>query len=420
MTSSFRVFVQIGATRDGLDPYLDAAHERSMPAVLVETPPYLRLRRMLGRRLFDIEIPVARPADAEEVHRALAATGHAAALVLPGFERYTTSAHAVAARLCVPPCDGAVGHFVPPDKARQRRLLATHAPTLSQPAHVVVPLGAAAERMDLARVRFPAVVKPSNGGGGLGVSRVDDPAQLEYAFGKLRELRNYDGSPFEHVVVEDYVEGVEFSIQALAHRGCATVLTACEKIIVHERDGGFREAAHIVVPRGPATEELETFAQRCLDATGYENGPFHVDLIRNERGLHFIEMGFRLSGGGIVGLVQRATGLRWAELSFQAHLDDRAPVLVERRAGCVGQATLASSEEMAAAERLRARGLRVEIERFRQTDPALDGDGGVMDASLASDRLRHAGFAGRVILHARDCDEARAHLRGCLAARLGA
>jgi len=422
-----RVFVQIGATRDGLDPYLDVSHERSMPAVLVETPAYLRLRRQLGRRPFDIEIPVARPADAEEVRCAIAASGLAVALLLPGFERYTASAYAVAALLGVPPRRGAAERFMPPDKADQRAMLAAGAPSVLQPAHVVVSLGAIGARVDPARIRFPAVVKPSNAGGGLGVFMVGGPAQLARAIEQIRGMTNYDGGSFERVLIEEHIEGVESSIQALSYLGRAILLTACEKIITREQTGvaggllGFREAAHIVVPRGRATEELEAFAQKCIDATGYRDGPFHVDLIQNARGMHFVEMGFRLSGGGIVGLVQKATGLRWAELSFLTHLDRLAPAFAAPSGkGCVGQATLASPAEMDAAARLRARGLHVEIERFQSPKHAFDESECAEAAGLASDRLRHVGFAGRVTVYTRNRDEARAHLRGCLAARIGA
>ena len=38
-------FVQLGATRDGLDPYLHAARARGMQAVLIETPDYIALRQ---------------------------------------------------------------------------------------------------------------------------------------------------------------------------------------------------------------------------------------------------------------------------------------------------------------------------------------------------------------------------------------
>jgi hypothetical protein len=44
------LFVQIGATRDGLDPYLQTARAYGMKAILIETPDYMRLRKALGRQ----------------------------------------------------------------------------------------------------------------------------------------------------------------------------------------------------------------------------------------------------------------------------------------------------------------------------------------------------------------------------------
>jgi ATP-grasp domain len=428
MSTLHRAFVQVGATRDGLDPYLDAARERSLSAVLVETPAYLRWRRQLGRRPFDAELAVEHPADPEEVRCALGSSGRDTALVLPGFERYAASAYAVAARLGVPPQSTAAERFIPPDKTAQRALLARRAPSVLQPRHVVVPLHAAAGRAPRADLRFPAVVKPADAGGGLGVFLVRGEAQLDRAIEEIRNLTNYDGAGFDQILIEDYIEGIEHSIQALARRGRARLLTACEKIITLDRAGGegdlvgFREAAHVAAPRCRALPGLEELAQTCIDAMGYRDGPFHVDLIRDARGLHFIEMGFRLSGGGLVELVRKATGRRWADLSLAAHLDrlgerGAGPAAAEAPRSCVGQATLRSEGEVEAAERLRERGLHVEIER----SPGAGGDPETADEdegkSLASDRLRHGGLAGRVTLYGDDRDEIRRHLRGCLAPR---
>jgi hypothetical protein len=154
---------------------------------------------------------------------------------------------------------------------------------------------------------------------------------------------------------------------------------------------------------------------------GYRDGPFHVDLILDARGIHFIEMGFRLSGCGLVGLVEKATGLRWADLSLDAHLDGRVALPStngEAPRPCVGQASLSSEEQMKAAERLRERGRRVEIQRFQRLADSGGPEGGQESQSLASDRLRHAGLVGRITLYAGDQDEVRQHLRGCIAPRL--
>ena len=61
------IFIQLGATRDGFNPYLSAAHAQGMQAILIETPDYIHLHRALGRQEFDQILAVEHPADEEEL-----------------------------------------------------------------------------------------------------------------------------------------------------------------------------------------------------------------------------------------------------------------------------------------------------------------------------------------------------------------
>ncbi|MEV0136699.1 ATP-grasp domain-containing protein [Dactylosporangium sp. NPDC050688] len=416
-------FVQVGATRDGLDPYLDCARRRGLPAVLVETPEYVSWRAALGRRPFDVEIGVAEPADAGQVSAALAARGVRPVLVLTGFERYVRSGFALAG-----------APFVPPDKLAQRAALSRAAPWIAQPGHVRFRPGPQFDDA-LAAMRFPQVVKPSDGGGGLGVLLARDAAERAAALDAVRATRNYDGGPFADLLVEEVITGTEYSIQGLVHGGAARVLTVCEKLTAHEPVPGtaltgFRELGHIGTHGAFAEPALAALAHDCVAAVGYRDGPFHVDVIGGEGRYAFVEMGFRLSGGGLVGLVAKVTGADWAELTFRTHLGD-GPVRLPDPPDppvVVGQATLADDGEIAAAEQLRhdavapARAApgtravaRTSVELHRAGRPPAGppaGDG----ARLASDRARHVGV-GRVVIRG-DLPDVRSGLRRCVAGRL--
>jgi hypothetical protein len=427
-SSSPGVFVQVGATRDGLDPYLDAARQRGMRALLLETPAYLRWRQQLGRRPFDEELPVEHPANAGEVLRTLESRGRVrgTALVLTGFERYASSAFALAALLeprpRVPRVDGP---FLPVDKWGQRDALTRKRPEVLQPRYARFTLGAPEAAEALTHVGYPQVVKPSNGGGGLGVFLSENASQRDQALTRLGSLANYDGSPFTRVLVEEFIEGREHSIQGLAWEGRAYLLTTCEKLITREVDSdtglcGFRETGHLATHGAHALPALRALAQACLEATGYRQGPFHVDIIQNARGVFFVEMGFRLSGGGLVALVEKTTGMKWADMVFEACLGERAPVLAPVREGpgaCVGQVTCTSEEELSAGEQLIARGVRGEVQRMSPPAPSCPIPG---EETLASDKLRHAGFTGRITVYGSTLDAVRRSLAGCIAARLGA
>ncbi|GHE53959.1 hypothetical protein GCM10018785_24240 [Streptomyces longispororuber] len=457
-------FVQIGATRDGLDPYLRCARARGMTAVLVETPAYLRWRRHLRRRPFDLELPVPEPEDCGQVGDALRAAGVTPALVLAGFDRYVVSAFRLAAAARVAPWPRAGRHFVPPDKAAQRTALRRHAPAVLQPRYARVDPGTVGtgttagdgrgpERHGpLFALAFPQVVKPVDGAGGLGVFLVRDEAERARALRDAAASANYGGAAFSGLLVEEHVSGTEYSVQCLAHDGRAHLLTFCEKLVLPEPNGelrGFREAGHLAAPGRSAPQALTALAQACVTATGYAEGPFHIDVIQNGEGPHFIEMGFRLSGFGLVALVSRVCGLDWAEHAFAAHLEREVPdgppqeardePQEELRGGppeetrgeppygsrpdgrrhrAAGQLLATDPHQLARARALAAGQGRVRVE----ASPPVPGPDDFTErelACLASDRQRHAAVLGRVTVEHEDPAWVRERLLYCAGAGPG-
>jgi hypothetical protein len=387
-----------------------------MAAILVETPAYLRWRRTLGRRPFDIELAVERPEDPALVRYAL--RDHLpAALVLPGFERYAGSAFALAAGLQAPPWPAVGPNFMAPDKDGQRRALAGRGNLVSQPNFVTlgefVQPGPALEHLG-----FPQVVKPTDGGGGLGVFRVEDEPARDEAIAMLQEMENYGGGRFSNLMVEELVEGAEYSLQAISFRGQAIVVAVCEKLVRLDAVAGhpnlrnFREIGHIAMHGQHGPPALLALAQECLDATGYRSGAFHVDVILGSQGPVFLEMGFRLSGGGLVSLVERATGMRWAELVFEIHLGGHRPVLSEPNPGASGQIN-ASATELDTADLLRADGAPVEVLRSDNPPEHPIVMSAIDTARLTPDRLRHGGFSGRILADGDGPDVVRGWLDRC-------
>ncbi|MEV6756659.1 ATP-grasp domain-containing protein [Streptomyces sp. NPDC051214] len=431
MPESTGAFVQIGATRDGLDAYRACAHRRGLPTVLVDTPAYLKWRRLLGRPFFDIEIPVPAPQCPDQVVAAVTGAGIEPVLVLAGFDHYTASAFEVATRLGAAPRRQGRAGFAPSDKAWQRTVLARHAPQTLQPAHIHLGpntvtkpqqaagnLPVAVERLNA--LAYPQVVKPVDGGGSLGVYLVRSQTEREAALRKAAATANFGGAAFSGFLVEEHVSGTEYSLQCLAWEGKAHVLSFCEKVVLPECNGtleGFREVGHIAAPGDQAPAELKVMAQACLDATGFEEGPFHVDLIRNHEGAAFLEMGFRLSGLGLVAVVEQATGINWAELAFAAHLDHRPPDLKpgENHARTIGQLIATHPTQLTRANDLAARRPGIRIHRAPSApDTQLFSPADLR--TLAPDRERHAVILGKVIITAEDAADVRQQLIHCAAA----
>lgn len=421
--TSQNIFLQIGATRDGLDPYLDASRHRSMKAVLIETPDYLQWRRHLGRRTFDFEFPVEQPTDPNQIQKILGDLSKNLKLILPGFDRYVESAYALAAKLHIFPWrETAKFHFQPPDKWEQRRLLFEKAPSILQPAYTLLSVREA-KAVSLAKLRYPLVIKPTNGGGGLGVFFVENSRQLETSLVELEKMINYDGSNFNRIIAEEYVPGVEYSIQGISQKGEAVILTMCEKFILKERISesrlsGFREAGHVATSGYAIAAEIQQFTQSCLDAFGYDNGPFHIDLIKNSKGSYFLEMGFRLSGGGLVNLIRKTTGIDWAEASFANYLQEPSlQPLTFTNKGFSGQIAAVSAGELEMSKHLRGLGFAVETEEFsfskRSHELKL-----LTTAGLNADLTRHTGHVGRITVSAPSFEQVKRLLQMCASTRL--
>jgi hypothetical protein len=407
------IFVQLGATRDGLDSYLHVARRRGMEAILIETPEYIRLRRELGRQEFDRTLAVDYPADAREVVNAIRGLPEKPALLLAGFERYIYSAYQAASIVRVLPYREG-DSFFPPNKVEQRRAIARSADPILQPGQWRLIDEHSLARLQSMDTRYPLVLKPIDAGGGLGVFFISDFPLLEAAFAEIRSITNYDGGAFQGLLVEEYLPGAEYSVQGIVYEGECTVLTYCKKnVLIEAVPGkqslyGFREVGYVAT-RGYAIDpSLSYFVAACASTFGYTRGPFHIDFVHSQQGLCFLEMGFRLSGFGLVRLVEQVSGHDWAEESFSSHLDRSYPQVEQKtKQSFVGQLTLASQEEIDIARSLQTRGYPVEIQLFQHAAV------GAASSRLTSDLSRHTGSVGRVILSGQTQEEVEHLLQTC-------
>ncbi|MFC0528636.1 ATP-grasp domain-containing protein [Phytohabitans kaempferiae] len=391
-----------------------------MLAVLVETPDYLCWREALGRRPFDVMIAAESPSVVDDLAGLLAERDLRPELVLAGFERYTAPALALARRLDLLQAAGSP-RFVAPYKAGQRNAVAAYGLSVRQPNYAAV--RTLDEACEVATdFSYPVVVKPGDGGGGLGVVLVSEFDGMKSIPHLLAGLANYDGGDFDGWLVEEYVKGTETSVQGVVAAGSVEILTYCEKLISIEPDprwsllASFREAGHVARPGAEADEVLRRFTADCLAAVGYQEGPFHVDLIRDGTSLRLLEMGFRLSGMRVTEIVRRVSGVDWAEATFRAHLRDgqvAAPAFTPEHRYC-GQLTVRNEASLARAEQLAAEVPQATVEVDRYQPPQLPPEwGGQIPASLRSDIGRHAGATGRISVFSDSASDVTALLDRC-------
>ncbi|WP_374337997.1 ATP-grasp domain-containing protein [Leeia sp.] len=161
---------------------------------------------------------------------------------------------------------------------------------------------------------YPVILKPERGMGSYGVIRLDlfDEALLRTVFPA-------DGVG-EDYMVERFVEGPEFSVEAFSFHGRHVVLNIHQKAKLGEGWANpYIEVGHV----GPAMlssteqEQLRQAVFDCLDRVGLQEGPSHTELILGSSGPRIVETHTRVGGDRIAQLLQLATGVDVFELTLR-------------------------------------------------------------------------------------------------------
>ena len=144
---------------------------------------------------------------------------------------------------------------------------------------------------------FPVVVKPVDNMGARGVARVDSWEELE---SQIQESLKYSRSG--KVVVEEFIEGPEFSLDALVYRGNIQICGIADRHICFAPH--FVEVGHTIPTSAPPEvqrEVVETF-KAGIRALGIDPGAAKGDIFYSPgKGGMVGEIAARLSGGYMSG-----------------------------------------------------------------------------------------------------------------------
>lgn len=209
---------------------------------------------------------------------------------------------------------------------------------------------------------MPCVVKPISGAGSAGVSKVAHEGELATAFD--RAGGSYLGLPNTGVLVEQYHEGPQFSVEAFSENGEHQVVGITRK---YSDPVTFVELGHVSPAELPARQrqEVQACVERMLNALDIESGPTHTEIILTAAGPRVIETHVRTGGDEIPSLTLDATGVDLDDCAVRQTLGEK--VLPGIRATLAEVRTLPSSaiwfagletsgllEEVAGADRARA------------------------------------------------------------------
>lgn len=171
-------------------------------------------------------------------------------------------------------------------------------------------------------VSFPCIMKPTDNAGSRGVSLAHNLKELEdayeYACGESR-----CGS----VIVEEYLQGPEFSIEIMVVNGEIHVLQITDKLTTGAPH--FVEMGHSQPTVQPEEQQknLKDLAERAVKAVGIQEGPAHVEMILTKTGPKMVELGARMGGDCITThLVPLSTGVDMIEATINISCGTRPDI----------------------------------------------------------------------------------------------
>jgi biotin carboxylase len=190
---------------------------------------------------------------------------------------------------------------------------------------VLLKSGDAPEATIMDSIQFPAIIKPRDSFSSRGVFKISSLAELKQ---RLQETETFSSTG--DVIVEEFLDGREFSIETITWRGNTKVIQYTEKFITPYPYAV--EMAHLQ-PAGLSTEEksaLEGIAVEGIRSLGINNSAAHAEIMLTESGPKIVEIGARLGGDFISSYLTRSsTGISMDQAAVNVAVG-RKPDLVPK------------------------------------------------------------------------------------------
>jgi len=180
-----------------------------------------------------------------------------------------------------------------------------HKAGLPSPRHLVVsarePLPAASMHLN-----YPVVVKPSDGQGQRGTTKVRQPSKFGEAL-----LAALEASRNGHAIIQEFIEGPEITVSAWMHEGRTQLLMVTDRVtynlppalgVCFQHIFPSKHAEHL-------TGEVRQLVTELGLAYGVSEGPFYVQMIVGQDQVYFVEGSCRVGGGHEDSLIPLATGV---------------------------------------------------------------------------------------------------------------
>lgn len=168
-------------------------------------------------------------------------------------------------------------------------------------------------------ISYPCIVKPVDSGGSQGVTKVNSKEEQKDAFNRAIEY-----SRSGEVIIEQFIDGREFSVEYISHNGKHYHLQITDKTTSGEPY--FIELAHHQPAQisGDMANYIKSMVEKALTALHIENSASHTEIKVDSKGdLYVIEIGARMGGDYITSdLVRLSTGYDFVKGAIDLALGD--------------------------------------------------------------------------------------------------
>ena len=166
------------------------------------------------------------------------------------------------------------------------------------------------------------IVKPVDNSGSRGIFLVDNIGEARNAF-----LYSKKNSRCGDILVEEFMEGREVSVETITVDGVCNVIQITDKLTTGAPH--FVELGHTQPSQLPddIKSKVISITIKANEAIGIKNGPSHTEIIITKDGPKIVELGARLGGDCITShLVPLSTGIDMVECCIRLSLGEKVEI----------------------------------------------------------------------------------------------
>ncbi|GMR08404.1 MAG: ATP-grasp domain-containing protein [Gammaproteobacteria bacterium] len=180
-------------------------------------------------------------------------------------------------------------------------------------------------------IKYPCVLKPLALSASRGVIRANNREELLTAAKRILPVITYadDAEERSQVLVETYIPGREYAVEAILYDGELDILAIFDK--PEPLEGPFFEETYYITPTQLSTDRQQQLRQCISDACsayGLHHGPVHAELRIDDQtdpGIWLLEVAARTIGGECARLMRFSTGYCLEELVLAEATGQRLP-----------------------------------------------------------------------------------------------